>query len=170
MRKLANRIDLWIIIAVLAAAGIFFVLWNMNPGAQRAEAVIACDGETVMTLTLYEGQEERDFLVLMRDDGSTDGTLELLRRAARAEASPDETMQQKYRDLQRMLDRQQVDHDLHRIAWEKDFDDCAGHLRAVMDSLRAYVAKDAESDTLSGAVVALQEAEGFLERQRMMVQ
>ena len=99
-----------------------------------------------------------------------EGLKELLRRAARAEASPDEVMQQKYRDLQRMVDRQQVDHDLQRIAWEKDFDDCAGHLRAVMDSLRAYVAKDAESDTLSGAVVALQEAEGFLERQRMMVQ
>ena len=99
-----------------------------------------------------------------------EGLKELLRRAARAEASPDEAMQQKYRDLQRMVDRQQVDHDLHRIAWEKDFDDCAGHLRVVMDSLRAYVAKDAESDTLSGAVVALQEAEGFLERQRMMVQ
>ena len=99
-----------------------------------------------------------------------EGLKELLRRAARAEASPDETMQQKYRDLQRMVDRQQVDHDLHRIAWEKDFDDCARHLRAVMDSLRAYVAADAQSDALSGAVVALQEAEGFLERQRMMVQ
>ena len=99
-----------------------------------------------------------------------EGLKELLRRAARAEASPDEAMQQKYRDLLRMVDRQQVDHDLQRSAWEKDFDDCAGHLRAVMDSLRAYVAKDAESDTLSGAVVALQEAEGFLERQRMMVQ
>ena len=99
-----------------------------------------------------------------------EGLKELLRRAARAEASPDEAMQQKYRDLQRMVDRQQVDHDLHRLAWEKDFDDCAGHLRAVMDSLRAYVAADAQSDALSGAVVALQEAEGFLERQRMMVQ
>ena len=66
-----------------------------------------------------------------------EGLKELLRRAARAEASPDEAMQQKYRDLQRMVDRQQVDHDLHRLAWEKDFDDCAGHLRAVMDSLRA---------------------------------
>ena len=98
-----------------------------------------------------------------------EGLKELLRRAARAEASPDEAMQQKYRDLQRMVDRQQVDHDLHRIAWEKDFDDCAGHLRAVMDSLRAYVAADAQSDALSGAVVALQEAAGFLERQQTLM-
>ena len=98
-----------------------------------------------------------------------EGLKELLRRAARAEASPDEAMQQKYRDLQRMADRQQVDHDLQRIAWEKDFDDCAGHLRAVMDSLRAYVAADAQSDALSGAVVALQEAEGFLERQQTLM-
>ena len=98
-----------------------------------------------------------------------EGLKELLRRAARAEASPDEAMQQKCRDLQRMVDRQQVDHDLQRIAWEKDFDDCAGHLRAVMDSLRAYVAADAQSDALSGAVVALQEAEGFLERQQTLM-
>lgn len=98
-----------------------------------------------------------------------EGLKELLRRATRAETSPDEAMQQKYRDLQRMADRQQVDHDLQRIAWEKDFDDCAGHLRAVMDSLRAYVAADAQSDALSGAVVALQEAEGFLERQQTLM-
>ena len=98
-----------------------------------------------------------------------EGLKELLRRAARAEASPDEAMQQKCRDLQRMVDRQQVDHDLQRIAWEKDFDDCAGHLRAVMDSLRAYVAADAQSDALSGAEVALQEAEGFLERQQTLM-
>ena len=98
-----------------------------------------------------------------------EGLKELLRRAARAEVSPDEAMQQKCRDLQRMADRQQVDYDLQRIAWEKDFDDCAGHLRAVMDALREYVTNDVQSDALSGAVVALQEAEGFLERQRTLV-
>ena len=38
-----------------------------------------------------------------------------------------------------------------------------------MDSLRAYVAADAQSDALSGAVVALQEAEGFLERQQTLM-
>ena len=99
-----------------------------------------------------------------------EGLKELLRRAARAEASPDEALQQKFHDLQRMLDRQQVQFDLQRIAWEKDFDDCAGHLQAVIAALRAYVALDAESDALSGAVVALQEAEGFLERQKQLMQ
>ena len=99
-----------------------------------------------------------------------EGLKELLRRAARAEASPDEAMQQKYRDLQRMADRQQVDHDLQRIAWEKDFDDCAAHLQAALAALREYIARDAESDMLSGAVVTLQEAEGFLQRQRTMIQ
>ena len=99
-----------------------------------------------------------------------EGLKELLRRAARTEASPDEALQQKCRDLQRTADRLQVQHDLQRIAWEKDFDDCAGHLQAVIAALREYIAHDAESNALSGAVVALQEAEGFLERQRAMVQ
>ena len=99
-----------------------------------------------------------------------EGLKELLRRAARAEASPEEAVQQKCRDLQRAVDRQQVQHDLQRIAWEKDFDDCTAHLRTVIEALREYVARDAESDSLSGAMVALQEAEGFLERQRQMVQ
>ena len=99
-----------------------------------------------------------------------EGLKELLRRAARAEASPEEAVQQKCRDLQRAVDRQQVQHDLQRIAWEKDFDDCTAHLRTLIEALREYVARDAESDSLSGAVVALQEAEGFLERQRLMVQ
>ncbi len=99
-----------------------------------------------------------------------EGLKELLRRAARAEVSPEEAVQQKCRDLQRAVDRQQVQHDLQRIAWEKDFDDCTAHLRTLIEALREYVARDAESDSLSGAVVALQEAEGFLERQRLMVQ
>ncbi len=99
-----------------------------------------------------------------------EGLKELLRRASRAEASPEEAVQQKCRDLQRTVDRQQVQFDLQRIAWEKDYDDCTAHLRTVIEALREYVARDAESDSLSGAVVALQEAEGFLERQRMMVQ
>ncbi len=101
-----------------------------------------------------------------------EGLKELLRRAAKADSTPapDEALLEKCHDLQRTADRQQVQHDLQRIAWEKDFDDCAGHLQAVIAALREYVARDAESDVLSGAVVALQEAEGFLERQRMMVQ
>ena len=99
-----------------------------------------------------------------------EGLKELLRRAARAEASPEEAVQQKCRDLQRAVDRQQVQHDLQRIAWEKDFDDCTAHLHTLIEALREYIGRDAESDSLSDAVVALQEAEGFLERQRLMVQ
>ena len=95
-----------------------------------------------------------------------EGLKELLRRAARAEASPDEAMQQKCRDLQRRVDCQQVNHDLQRIAWEKDFDDCAVHLQAVIAALREYIAHDVDSTQLFSAVVALQEAEGFLERQK----
>ena len=101
-----------------------------------------------------------------------EGLKELLRRAARAESieTPSAALTAKCTDLQRTLDRQQVQYDLQRIAWEKDFDDCTSHLRTVIEALREYVARDAESDILSGAMVALQEAEGFLERQKQMVQ
>ena len=99
-----------------------------------------------------------------------EGLKELLRRAARAEAAPEEGLTAKCAELQRMVDRQQVAFDLQRIAWEKDYDDCSAHLRTVASALREYVARDADSEQLSSAVVALQEAEGFLERQRRMVQ
>ena len=99
-----------------------------------------------------------------------EGLKELLRRAARAESSADDALREKCADLQRTVDRQQVQFDLQRIAWEKDFDDCAAHLQAALAALREYIARDAESDMLSGAVVTLQEAEGFLERQRTMMQ
>ena len=101
-----------------------------------------------------------------------EGLKELLRRAARAEAieTPSEALTAKCADLQRTVDRQQVQFDLQRIAWEKDFDDCAEHLRSVMNSLREYVAHDPDSDQLSDALTALQSAEGFLDRQRHMVQ
>ncbi|MBQ8556508.1 MAG: hypothetical protein IJ438_11635 [Clostridia bacterium] len=89
-----------------------------------------------------------------------EGLKELLRRAARAEGAA---------DMQQTIDRQRVQHDLRRIAWEKDFDDCAGHLARVMDALREYVAADAGSDMLSQALTALHEAEEFCERQRGMV-
>lgn len=101
-----------------------------------------------------------------------EGLKELLRRAAKAEAiqSPDKAMQDKCSELQRTVDRQQVQFDLQRIAWEKDFDDCAEHLRAVMSALREYIARDADSEQLSDALVSLQNAEGFLERQKQMMQ
>ena len=72
-----------------------------------------------------------------------EGLKELLRRAARAETidTPSEALQEKCRELQRTADRKQVEFDLQRIAWEKDFDDCAGHLRQAMASLRDYTAQ-----------------------------
>ncbi len=101
-----------------------------------------------------------------------EGLKELLRRAARAESitPPDEALRQKADDLQRTVDRQQVQFDLQRIAWEKDFDDCSDHLRQVMDALRSYVARDPDSDQLAEALGALHQAEEFLDRQRQLVQ
>ena len=101
-----------------------------------------------------------------------EGLKELLRRAAKAESlqSPDEALMTKCADLQRAVDRQQVNFDLQRIAWEKDFDNCAGHLRAVASALREYIARDADSEQLADAMIALQNAEGFLERQQTMMQ
>ena len=101
-----------------------------------------------------------------------EGLKELLRRAARAEAiqTPDEALTAKCTDLQRTVDRQQVQFDLQRIAWEKDFDDCAAHLRSVINALRDYITRDADSEHLPDALIALQNAQGFLERQCRMVQ
>jgi len=101
-----------------------------------------------------------------------EGLKELLRRAARAESiqTPDEALTAKCSDLQRTVDRQQVQFDLQRIAWEKDFDTCAEHLHSVMNALRAYIAHDVDSEQLADALIAIQNAESFLERQKQMVQ
>ncbi len=101
-----------------------------------------------------------------------EGLKELLRRAARAESvgTPSEAMAEKCRELQRTVDRKQVEFDLQRIAWEKDFDDCAEHLRQVMTALRDYVAADPDSDHLADALSCLHRAEEFLDRQRQLVQ
>lgn len=100
-----------------------------------------------------------------------EGLKELLRRAARAEAvsTPDENLQAKCVDLQRTVDRQQVNFDLQRIAWEKDFTDCTIHLRRVMDALREYVAADPDSEHLADSLGTLHQAEEFLDRQRQMM-
>jgi len=55
-----------------------------------------------------------------------EGLKELLRRAARAEETA---------ELQRALDRQRVQSDLQRIAWEKDYDACLACLRDAADAL-----------------------------------
>ncbi len=91
-----------------------------------------------------------------------EGLKELLRRAARAEASPDEAMKEKCAELQRTVDRQQVQFDLQRIAWEKDLNDCAEHLRRVMAALGR------ETSAGEDALDALQGAENFLRRQAEM--
>lgn len=97
-----------------------------------------------------------------------EGIKELLRRAARAEAidTPSEALQERCRELQRLADRKQVECDLQRIAWEKDFDDCAEHLRQVMRSLRNYTTQYLDSNHHPDALIALQNADAFLQRQR----
>ena len=64
-----------------------------------------------------------------------EGLKELLRRAARAEESA---------ELQRALDRLQVQHDLQRIAWAKDYDACVDCLRRTAGALTALL--DAPED------------------------
>ena len=97
-----------------------------------------------------------------------EGLKELLRRAARADATPtpDEALQARCAELQQKADRQQVQFDLQRIAWEKDFDDCLEHLRTVITLLRDYAAQDTGSDRLPDALIALQNATDFLGRQQ----
>jgi len=90
-----------------------------------------------------------------------EGLKELLRRAARAEE-----MQEK----QRVIDRLQVQQDLRRIAWEKDFDEATAQLEGVLCLLRDFLALPRESqvpqlDTFRDAALeALAQAEEFLTR------
>lgn len=84
-----------------------------------------------------------------------EGLKELLRRAARAEESA---------ELQRVIDRQKVQHDLLRIAWEKEFDACTDCLRDTARALNALL-QGATPDALQIAGSALQSAQDFLSRQ-----
>ena len=88
-----------------------------------------------------------------------EGLKELLRRAARAEEND---------ELQRALDRQKVQHDLLRIAWEKDYDACMVCLRRTADALQGVLSPaapgpGAQAERVAGAAAALQEARRFLE-------
>ena len=86
-----------------------------------------------------------------------EGIKELLRRAARAEASPDEVLREKCAELQRTVDRQQVQFDLQRIAWEKDYHDCMEQLRRLITVLgRESSAGEEALDALRGAEVFIQ--------------
>ena len=68
-----------------------------------------------------------------------EGLKELLRRASRAGEAE---------DLQRELDRQQVRHDLRRMAWEKEYDETAACLEGIVCLLRDYLALPRESQEL----------------------
>ena len=88
-----------------------------------------------------------------------EGLKELLRRAARAEENS---------DLQCALDRQKVQHDLLRIAWEKDYDACMACLRRTAEALQGVLSPaapgpEAQAERVAGAAAALQEARRFLE-------
>ena len=129
-----------------------------TPRADQADAAF-CDPEDAAAARLMAQPCVHHML---------EGLKELLRRAARAEATPtpDEALQARCAELQQKADRLQVQFDLQRIAWEKDFDDCREHLRNVMTLLRDYTAQDAGSDRLADALAALRNAAGFLERQQ----
>lgn len=99
-----------------------------------------------------------------------EGLKELLRRAARAEAIPeaaDEGLQRKYADLQRTVDRQQVQFDLQRLAWEQDYDRVLTHLRALADAMQPLLQPegDAQADAAhrSDALAALHHAQSCLD-------
>ena len=90
-----------------------------------------------------------------------EGLKELLRRAAHTQQAD---------DLQRQIDRMQVQHDLHRLAWEKDFDQATAHLEGLMALLREYLALPRDSQALQldafrdAALEAMGPAEAFLTR------
>lgn len=90
-----------------------------------------------------------------------EGLKELLRRAARCE---------EVHEKQRIIDRLQVQQDLRRIAWEKDFDEATAHLEGILCLLRDFLALPRESqipqlDTFRDAALeSLAQAESFLTR------
>ena len=117
------------------------------PATDRADAAF-CDPEDAAAARLMAQPCVHHML---------EGLKELLRRAARAEASPDEMLREKCAELQRTVDRQQVQFDLQRIAWEKDYDDCMEHLRQLMTALgRETSASEAALDALRGAEMFVQ--------------
>lgn len=84
-----------------------------------------------------------------------EGMKELLRRAARAEETE---------ALQRTVDRLQVQHDLLRMAWSRDYDACAACLRTTAEALEALLDPAAERtpELLASATDALEAARACL--------
>lgn len=91
-----------------------------------------------------------------------EGMKELLRRAAQA---------QRAEDQQRTIDRMQVQQDLRRLAWERDFNQAVSHLTELMNLLREFMALPRASqvpqlDTFRDAALeAMTHAEEFLTQQ-----
>lgn len=88
-----------------------------------------------------------------------EGLKELLRRAARAEENA---------DLQRTIDRQRVQFDLQRLAWEKDYDACLTCLREAADALRAQTADDADGSHFADTQSLLARADALISQQAML--
>lgn len=92
-----------------------------------------------------------------------EGMKELLRRAARAEEAS---------ELRTAMDRLHVQHDLRRLAWERDYDEAVHYLESLMQLLREYLALPQESQVpqlsifRDAAMAEVAEAEAFLTRQR----
>lgn len=89
------------------------------------------------------------------------GIRELMRRASQAEAA-DERL--------RTIDRMRVEHDLQRMAWEKDFDEALDLLDGTLSLLREFAALTPEEQAanlgmlLDRAVPLLGRAEAFMTR------
>ncbi len=95
-----------------------------------------------------------------------EGIKELLRRAAHNERAE---------ELQQVIDRQKVQSDLRRLAWEKDFDACTAHLTNLIRLTREQLSPTADdpdirAERTATLLTALHDAETFLERQKQMVQ
>ncbi len=95
-----------------------------------------------------------------------EGIKELLRRAAHTERAD---------ELQQTIDRQKVQYDLRRLAWEKDFDACTAHLTSLIRLMREQLSPatddpDVRAEHTATILTALHDAEAFLDRQKQLVQ
>ena len=120
----------------------------LPPRAEQADAAF-CDPEDAAASRLMAQPCVHQLL---------EGLKELLRRAARAEENG---------DLQRALDRQKVQHDLLRIAWEKDYDACMTCLLHTADALQTSLSPappvpEEQAGRMAEAAAALQDARRFL--------
>ncbi len=132
-----------------------------TPAADMADTAF-CDPEDAAAARLMAQPCVHDML---------EGLKELLRRAARSEASPADA---KASDLQRQLDRMQVQHDLQRLVWERDYADCEALLRRLMGTVHTLLAsggtEERRASAQAEAYAALHSAEALLARSQALVQ